>query len=130
MLALLWSNLMPASYTEVWTTELSVRLGSDEVAMDLQECVNRALMTLFFLVVGLEARRELDLGELRDRGASDWIVQHAQSPEDAERMVDHGRRVFGTEPLFCTQVGPVLGAVAMARLRRHPAAVKLAGGRG
>ena len=55
-------------------------------------------------------RMEHYLGELRDRGASDWIVQHAQSPEDAERMVDHGRRVFGTEPLFCTQVGPVLGA--------------------
>ena len=51
----------------MWTTELSVRLGSREIAMDLQEWVNKALMTLFFLVVGLEARRELDLGELRDR---------------------------------------------------------------
>ena len=38
--------------------------------MDLQEWVNKALMTLFFLVVGLEARRELDLGELRDRSGS------------------------------------------------------------
>ena len=67
LLALLWANLLPASYTGLWTTELSVRLGSREVAMDLQEWVNKALMTLFFLVVGLEARRELDLGELRDR---------------------------------------------------------------
>lgn len=67
VVALLWANLLPASYTGVWTTQLSVRLGSREVTMDLQEWVNKALMTLFFLVVGLEARRELDLGELRDR---------------------------------------------------------------
>jgi DegV family protein with EDD domain len=50
------------------------------------------------------------LQELRERGATDWIVQHAQSPLDAERMVAEGRAIFATEPLFCTQVGPVLGA--------------------
>ena len=50
------------------------------------------------------------LHELHDRGATDWIVQHAQSREDAERLVAEGTAIFGTEPLFCTQVGPVLGA--------------------
>ena len=35
--------------------------------MDLREWVNQGLMTLFFLVVGLEAKRELDLGQLRER---------------------------------------------------------------
>ncbi len=50
------------------------------------------------------------LHELHDRGATDWIVQHAQSREDAERLVAEGREIFGSEPLFCTQVGPVLGA--------------------
>ena len=50
------------------------------------------------------------LRELNDRGASDWIVQHAQEPEDAARLVDEGVSVFGSEPLFCTEVGPVLGA--------------------
>lgn len=50
------------------------------------------------------------LQELRDRGASDWIVQHAQAPADAEMLVARGRDMFGTEPLFCTEVGPVLGA--------------------
>ena len=49
------------------------------------------------------------LDELHDRGAADWIVQHAQSPEDADHLVAHGTAVLGTEPLFCTQVGPVLG---------------------
>lgn len=50
------------------------------------------------------------LDELHDRGATDWIVQHAQSPEDAEHLVAQGTAIFGTGPLFCTQVGPVLGA--------------------
>ena len=50
------------------------------------------------------------LHELHDRGASDWIVQHAQAHEDAERLVAEGSAIFGTEPLFCTEVGPVLGA--------------------
>ena len=50
------------------------------------------------------------LQELHDRGATDWIVQYIQSPEDAERLVSEGRAIFGTEPLFCTEVGPVIGA--------------------
>jgi fatty acid kinase fatty acid binding subunit len=50
------------------------------------------------------------LHELHDRGATDWIVQHAQSHDDAERLVAEGRAIFGGEPLFCNQVGPVLGA--------------------
>ncbi|HEY4996407.1 MAG TPA: DegV family protein [Solirubrobacteraceae bacterium] len=50
------------------------------------------------------------LRELHERGASDWIVQHAQSPHDAEQLVAAGREIFGFEPLFCTEVGPVLGA--------------------
>lgn len=49
------------------------------------------------------------LEELHERGASAWFVQHAQSPQDAEAMVVKGRELFGTEPLFCTEVGPVFG---------------------
>ncbi|KKL11480.1 hypothetical protein LCGC14_2545410, partial [marine sediment metagenome] len=49
------------------------------------------------------------LNELHDRGATDWIVQHAQSPENAEHLVAQGTAIFGAEPLFCTQVGPVFG---------------------
>jgi DegV family protein with EDD domain len=50
------------------------------------------------------------LHELHEGGAGEWIVQHAQSPEDAESLVEKGTEIFGFEPLFCTQVGPVLGA--------------------
>jgi DegV family protein with EDD domain len=50
------------------------------------------------------------LQELQERQAGAWIVQHAQSEEDAATLVAEGEAIFGTEPLFCTQVGPVLGA--------------------
>jgi DegV family protein with EDD domain len=50
------------------------------------------------------------LHELHDRGATDWIVQHVQAPADAEHLVTEGTTIFGASPLFCTQVGPVLGA--------------------
>jgi DegV family protein with EDD domain len=50
------------------------------------------------------------LHELHERGADGWIVQHAQSDEDARMLVAEGAALFGGEPLFCTEVGPVLGA--------------------
>ena len=55
-------------------------------------------------------RMDAYLDELHDRGATDWVVQHAQSPEDAKHLVAKGTAIFGADPLFCTQVGPVLGA--------------------
>jgi Na+/H+ antiporter NhaA len=67
LVALAWANLDQASYESVWTTELSLRLGGAGVALDLRHWVNEGLMALFFFVVGLEARREFDLGELRER---------------------------------------------------------------
>jgi Na+/H+ antiporter NhaA len=64
--ALVWANI-GSSYERVWTTSLSVLVGGSGVALDLRHWVNSGLMALFFFVVGLEARREFDLGDLRDR---------------------------------------------------------------
>jgi Na+/H+ antiporter NhaA len=65
--ALAWANLPGGSYETVWTTHLSVRLGDLGISEDLRRWVNDGLMTFFFFVVGLEVRRELDMGELRER---------------------------------------------------------------
>jgi Na+/H+ antiporter NhaA len=51
----------------VWATRLSVLVGGSGVTLDLRGFVNSGLMAFFFLVVGLEARREFDMGELRVR---------------------------------------------------------------
>ena len=63
--ALAWANADPGGYADFWHTEL--RLGIEE---DLQHWVNDGLMAVFFFVVGLEIKRELVTGELRDPRAA------------------------------------------------------------
>jgi Na+/H+ antiporter NhaA len=65
--ALVWVNADASSYAHVWSTDLSIRVGSAGISQDVQHWVNDGLMTFFFFVVGLEARREFDMGELRER---------------------------------------------------------------
>jgi Na+/H+ antiporter NhaA len=65
--ALVWVNVDRGSYDSLWHTRLSVEVGGHGVALDLRRWVNGGLMTFFFFVVGLEARREFDIGELRER---------------------------------------------------------------
>jgi Na+/H+ antiporter NhaA len=65
--ALVWVNADAHSYESLWTTKLSVDVGGSGISLELREWVNSGLMTFFFFVIGLEARREFDLGDLRDR---------------------------------------------------------------
>ncbi len=65
--ALAWVNVDRSSYESFWGTTLSIEVGGSGISLELREWVNSGLMTFFFLVVGLEARREFDLGELRER---------------------------------------------------------------
>ena len=66
--AIVWANSpWSGSYERFWDTEVALRFGSNELALDLRHWVNDGLMAFFFFVVGLEIRRELDMGELRER---------------------------------------------------------------
>jgi Na+/H+ antiporter NhaA len=70
LIALAWANIDIASYESVWRTPLSIHLGNSGVSgvsLTLREWFNSGLMTFFFFIIGLEARREFDMGELRER---------------------------------------------------------------
>ena len=67
VVALAWANIDASSYERTWHTTLAIRVGRWGISQPLQYWVNSGLMTLFFFVVGLEARREFDMGELRER---------------------------------------------------------------
>jgi Na+/H+ antiporter NhaA len=65
--ALAWANIDPSGYAATWHTVLVIRSGTRGLADSWQGWVNSGLMAFFFLVAGLEARREFDMGELRER---------------------------------------------------------------
>jgi len=55
--------------------------------------------------------RLVDYARQRHASKADgWVVQHAQSADQAELLVERGRAIFGREPLFVSEVGPVIGA--------------------
>jgi len=64
---LVWANVSASSYEEFWHAKLTFSVGGHVLSEDLRHWVNDGLMVFFFFVIGLEARRELDMGELRER---------------------------------------------------------------
>lgn len=92
--ALVWANLPSLDYDGFWSWILTVQLGPWAAHLDLRTWVNSGLMTVFFLVVGLEARQEFDLGDLRERrrlalpvlaGAAGMVI-----PVSIYLIVNHG----------------------------------------
>jgi DegV family protein with EDD domain len=49
------------------------------------------------------------LNARKEDGADGWVVQHIQAPEQAEKLVERGREIFGCEPTFVSEIGPVIG---------------------
>jgi DegV family protein with EDD domain len=47
--------------------------------------------------------------DLHDSGADGWVVQHIQAPEQAQRLIDRCLEIFDSEPVFTSEVGPVIG---------------------
>jgi Na+:H+ antiporter, NhaA family len=71
LLALMWVNSpWAASYERLWSQSLSVGLGDHVLRLSLRQWLNEGLMTIFFLVVGLEIKRELVVGHLKTKRAA------------------------------------------------------------
>ena len=47
--------------------------------------------------------------ERHETGANAWVVQHIQSHDEAERLAERCRQIFERDPVFVSEVGPVLG---------------------
>ena len=86
IVALAWANSpWSASYERLWRTNLALQLGSKELALDLRHWINDGLMASFLFVVGLEIRREFDMGELRERRRVATPVQAAVGGSSSRR---------------------------------------------
>ena len=119
--ALVWINISVSSYEAVWGARLSVRLAGEGVSLSLREWVNSGLMTFFFFVFGLEARREFDMGELRQRrrlalpvaaGLGGLIV-----PVAIYLAINHGSAARGWGAAMSTDTAFALGLLALTQPR-------------
>ncbi|NMO50111.1 thioredoxin domain-containing protein [Actinoplanes sp. TBRC 11911] len=128
VLAMIWANIPALRYEAVWAWVGTVRVGPWSAALDLRTWVNSGLMTFFFLVVGLEARREFDLGDLRDRrqivlpvlaGAAGMVL-----PVAIYLLVNHGGPgAHGWGAAMSTDTALALGAFSLVA-RRAPARIR------
>ena len=118
---MIWANSSAGDgYIEFWHRELTVGWGAGAITEDLTHWVNDGLMALFFFVVGLEIKRELAVGELRERRAAVLPVFAAlggvRAAGAALRPAGAGRRGPG-------RVGRADGHGHRLR-RRHPGAAR------
>jgi NhaA family Na+:H+ antiporter len=129
-IALAWVNSpWGSSYERVWHHVLTVRVGGTGVSTDLRHWVDEGLMTFFFLVVGLEIKRELVSGELRDRRAAVLPIVAAVGGMVVPAIVylalnagGPGSRGWGIA--MPTDIAFGLGVLALA-LPRAPASVRV-----
>jgi Na+:H+ antiporter, NhaA family len=128
--ALVWANSpWRDAYAALWQTRLAIQLGRSGIEADLRHWVDDGLMTLFFLVVGLEIKRELVAGELRTwRQAALPVVAAAGGmalPALLYAAVNAGRPgAPGWGVPMATDIAFALGVLALLG-PRVPAALKV-----
>jgi len=126
--ALVWVNSpWGASYDRLWSTPLVVHIGGLTIGSDLAFWISSGLMTFFFLVVGLEIKREVTIGELRRPQAvalpAIAAVGGMVVPALLYLAIAHGPAGRGWGVPIATDIALALGALALAA-RHAPAALK------
>jgi NhaA family Na+:H+ antiporter len=126
--ALVWVNSpWGASYDRLWSTPLVVHVGGLTIGSDLAFWISSGLMTFFFLVVGLEIKREVTIGELRRPKAvalpAIAAVGGMVVPALLYLAIAHGPAGRGWGVPIATDIALALGALALAA-RHAPAALK------
>ncbi len=130
VVALVWANSpWSESYRTLWSTDLTVGVGRYELVEDLQHWVNDALMAIFFFVVGLEIKREMVHGDLRDRRTAAVPAIAAAGgmvvPALLYLLVTAGSDgAVGWGIPMATDIAFAIGVVALVG-RRVPASLKL-----
>jgi NhaA family Na+:H+ antiporter len=126
VVALVWANSpWKDSYADLWSTELACSLGAQDLELDLKHWVNDALMVAFFFVVGLEIKRELAQGELREprRAALPAIAALGGMVVPALLYVvvaGGGDARDGWGIPMATDIAMAVGVVALLGSRVHP----------
>ncbi|MCF6377073.1 Na+/H+ antiporter NhaA [Nocardioides KLBMP 9356] len=129
LVALVWANSpWSQSYVDLWHTDLSIRLGTGGLSMDLHHWINDGLMVVFFFVIGLEVRKEFAIGELTDRsraviplvaGLAGMLVPAAiflALNSSGEEAAGWGA-VIGTDTAFLLGVMALVGPAVSTQLR-------------
>lgn len=130
LLALVLSNSpWGAGVLGIWETPLGIRLGSLELARSFKEWINDGLMTLFFLLVAVELKRELILGELRAPRMAALSIAAAIGgmlvPAGLYLLLQSGRHAqIGWGTVMATDTAFVIGCLALLG-NRIPHALRL-----
>jgi len=130
ILGLLWANLAAASYLSFWSRSVTLDLVGVQSHETYTELVNDGLMALFFFVVGLEIKRELVVGELRDRRAAALPLAAAVGGMVMPAVIflavnaSHADLRHGWAIPIATDIAFVMGVIALLG-RRVPASLRL-----
>ena len=130
--ALIWANVASVGYEDFWTTPVTLEIGDWQLDETVRDLVNDGLMAIFFLVIGLEVKRELAVGELSSVRAALLPVVAAVGGMVVPALIflaviggGDGSRGWGipmaTDVAFALGALAALGRRAPTGLRRLPA---------